>query len=95
MEENVENVTEELVDTPEVSADDIMQAETVFFVIKDLNGAFRAITDVSQKLELARTANLNDIYSGCRDIVRAVDTRQTAEMVVSILSSAAKQQTQE
>lgn len=85
-----ENVTEEIVDTPEVSAEqnDVIQAETVFFVIKDTNGSFRAITDVSQKLELARAANLQDVYTGCRDIVRAVDIRQTADTVMSLIANA-------
>lgn len=66
----------------------VLQAETVFFVIKDANGSFRAVTDVSQKIELARAANLQDVYTGCRDIVRAVDIRQTADTVMSLIANA-------
>jgi len=73
-------------------AEDIIKAETVFFVVKNTDGSFRALTDVSTKIELARPANLNDIRFGCGELVRAIDARQTADTVVALLAAAIKKQ---
>lgn len=101
MEENLEN-TENL-ETPAVEsaveettpADDVLKAETVFFVVKDQNGSFRAITNVAQKIELARPATLQDIRQGCNDLSKTIDIRQTAETVALIMASAMKKQSEE
>jgi hypothetical protein len=95
MTENMENQgvveSEDLVEDT-VSEDNIIKAETVFFVVKNTDGSFRALTDVSTKIELARPANLNDIRFGCGELVRAIDARQTADTVVALLASAIKKQ---
>lgn len=73
-------------------ADDIIKAETVFFVVKNTDGSFKAITNVGQKIELARPANLQDIRLGCHEIGRALDARQTADTVLALLAAASKKQ---
>jgi len=65
--------------------------EDGFFVVKDLNGTFRVITDVSKKFEIQRQASLLDIRSAAKDIASAISTRETAEMVVALLNQSNKQ----
>jgi hypothetical protein len=93
-ETNQEVVSENTGDAVENTdlADDVVNAETVFFVVKNTDGSFRALTDVSTKIKLARPANLNDIRFGCGELVRAIDARQTADTVVALLASAIKKQ---
>lgn len=96
-ENNVETTEAAAVESAEAventtPADDVIKAETVFFVIKNPNGSFKAITDVSQKIELARPANLQDIRLGCHEIGRALDARQTADTVIALLAAASKKQ---
>lgn len=96
-ENNVETTEAAAVESAEAventtPADDVIKAETVFFVIKSPNGSFKAITDVSQKIELARPANLQDIRLGCHEIGRALDARQTADTVIALLAAASKKQ---
>ncbi len=92
--EDTETTSAEYVETVENTdtADDAIKAETVFFVVKNTDGSFRALTDVATKIELARPANLNDIRFGCGEIVRAIDARQTADTVVALLAAAIKKQ---
>ena len=92
--ETTESTSVESVETVEnaTSTDNVIKAETVFFVVKNTDGSFRALTDVSTKIELARPANLNDIRFGCGELVRAIDARQTADTVVALLASAIKKQ---
>lgn len=92
--ETADSATIESVETAENNSltDDIVKAETVFFVVKNTDGSFRALTDVATKIELARPANLNDIRFGCGEIVRAIDARQTADTVVALLAAAIKKQ---
>ena len=85
--ENVEESTTQ----DEVKEDEPQKVETLFFVVKDLNGTFRVITDVSKKLEIQRQASLLDIRNAARDISAAISTRETAEMVVAFLNQANKQ----
>ena len=66
-------------------ANDIIKAETVFFIVKNTDGSFKAITNVAQKIELARPATIQDIRTGCREIYEAVDTRYMAEMVAGLV----------
>ena len=91
---NQEVVSEDTDTTVEnaVSADDVIKAETVFFVVKNADGSFKAITNVGQKIELARPANLQDIRLGCHEIGRALDARQTADTVLALLAAASKKQ---
>jgi hypothetical protein len=90
MTENMENV-EESTTQDEAKEDEPQKVETLFFVVKDLNGTFRVITDVSKKLEIQRQASLLDIRNAARDISAAISTRETAEMVVAFLNQANKQ----
>ena len=90
MTENMESV-EESTPQDEVKEDGSQKVETLFFVVKDLNGTFRVITDVSKKFEIQRQASLLDIRSAAKDIASAISTRETAEMVVSLLNQANKQ----
>jgi len=73
-------------------ADDTIKAETVFFVVKNTDGSFKAITNVGQKIELARPANLQDIRLGCHEIGKALEARQTADTVLALLAAASKKQ---
>lgn len=90
MSENMEN-TEEIIPQEEAKQDEAEKVETLFFVVKDLNGTFRVITDVSKKLEIQRPASLLDIRTAARDISSAISTRETAEMVVAFLNQSNKQ----
>jgi hypothetical protein len=90
MTENMENV-EESTQEDTVKEEGSEKVETLFFVVKDLNGTFRVITDVSKKLEIQRQASLLDIRTAARDISSAISTRETAEMVVAFLNQANKQ----
>ncbi len=81
MSENIDSV-----ESTEVSAPEAIEVETVFFVIKDKDGSFKVVTDISKKLKLDRQANINDIRLGCQEISRIMDIRQTAETVVSLLN---------
>jgi hypothetical protein len=82
MSENIDSV-----ESTEVSAEEAIEVETVFFVIKDKDGFFKVVTDISKKLKLDRQANINDIRLGCQEISRIMDIRQTAETVVSLLNA--------
>jgi hypothetical protein len=82
MSENIDSV-----ESTEVSAPEAIEVETVFFVIKDKDGFFKVVTDISKKLKLDRQANINDIRLGCQEISRIMDIRQTAETVVSLLNA--------
>lgn len=92
--ESVETASTESVEAADNSApaDDVIKAETVFFVVKNTDGSFKAITNVGQKIELARPANLQDIRLGCHEIGRALDARQTADTVLALLAAASKKQ---
>jgi hypothetical protein len=82
MSENTDSV-----ESTEVPAPEAIEVETVFFVIKDKDGFFKVVTDISKKLKLDRQANINDIRLGCQEISRIMDIRQTAETVVSLLNA--------
>ena len=82
MSENTDSV-----ESTETAVPEAVEVETVFFVVKDKDGFFKVITDISKKLKLDRHANLTDIRLGCQEISRAMDIRQTAETVVSLLNA--------
>ena len=82
MSENIDSV-----ESTEVAAPEAIEVETVFFVIKDKDGFFKVVTDISKKLKLDRQANINDIRLGCQEISRIMEIRQTAETVVSLLNA--------
>ena len=82
MSENIDSI-----ESTEVAAPEAIEVETVFFVIKDKDGFFKVVTDISKKLKLDRQANINDIRLGCQEISRIMDIRQTAETVVSLLNA--------
>lgn len=82
MSENIDSV-----ESTEVAAPEAIEVETVFFVIKEKDGFFKVVTDISKKLKLDRQANINDIRLGCQEISRIMDIRQTAETVVSLLNA--------
>ena len=82
MSENIDSV-----ESTEVAAPEAIEVETVFFVIKDKDGSFKVVTDISKKLKLDRQANINYIRLGCQEISRIMDIRQTAETVVSLLNA--------
>lgn len=82
MSENIDSVK-----STEVTVPEAIEVETVFFVIKDKDGFFKVVTDISKKLKLDRQANINDIRLGCQEISRIMDIRQTAETVVSLLNA--------
>jgi hypothetical protein len=71
----------------EASAEDVViEAETVFLVVKDKNGLFRALTDVTTKINAERSASLLDIRNACRDIASSIQTHETAQVVVALLN---------
>lgn len=76
------------VDTPEKI--EAIKSETVFLVIKDKDGSFKVITDISQKIELSRPATMQDIKQGCLEIVKSIEIRQTAETTASMIVSMIK-----
>lgn len=82
MSENIDSI-----ESTEVAAPEAIEVETVFFVIKDKDGFFKVVTDISKKLKLDRQASINDIRLGCQEISRIMDIRQTAETVVSLLNA--------
>ena len=82
MSENIDSV-----ESTEVPAPEAIEVETVFFVIKDKDGSFKVVTDISKKLKLDRQANISDIRLGCQEISRIMDIRQTAETVVLLLNA--------
>lgn len=75
-------------ESTEAPQDDVLQAETVFLVVKDKNGLFRALTDVSTKISADRTANLIDIRNACRDIASSIQVHETAQVVVAAIMKA-------
>jgi len=85
MSENIDSV--ESIETAAPEAVEAIEVETVFFVIKDKDGFFKVVTDISKKLKLDRQANITDIRLGCQEISRAMDIRQAAETVVSLLNA--------
>jgi len=100
MSENIDSV--ESTETAAPEAVEAIEVETVFFVIKDKDGFFKVVTDISKKLKLDRQANITDISKklkldrqanitdirlGCQEISRAMDIRQAAETVVSLLNA--------
>lgn len=66
--------------------DIVIEAETVFLVVKDKNGLFRALTDVTTKINADRSASLLDIRNACRDIASSIQTHETAQVVVALLN---------
>jgi hypothetical protein len=66
--------------------DTVIEAETVFLVVKDKNGLFRALTDVTTKINADRSASLIDIRNACRDIASSIQTHETAQVVVALLN---------
>ena len=82
MSENIDSI-----ESTEVTAPEVVEVETVFFVIKDKDGFFKVVTDISKKLKLDRQASITDIRLGCQEISRAMDIRQTAETVVALLNA--------
>jgi hypothetical protein len=76
------------------SVDDALKVETLFFIVKDLDGSYKAITDISKKIELSRSATIQDIRTGCQDIVRAIDIRQSSETTALMVASIIKNQAQ-
>jgi len=75
----------EAVETPAETA--VVEAETVFLVVKEKNGLFRALTDVTTKINADRSASLVDIRTACRDIAAAIQTHETAQVVVALLKN--------
>jgi len=69
-----------------VSEDVVIEAETVFLVVKDKSGLFRALTDVTTKINADRSASLLDIRNACRDIASSIQTHETAQVVVALLN---------
>jgi hypothetical protein len=70
----------------EPAEDAVIEAETVFLVVKDKNGLFRALTDVTTKINADRSASLLDIRNACRDIASSIQTHETAQVVVALLN---------
>jgi hypothetical protein len=83
-EKMTEDTNLENIDSPtEVS---VIEAETVFLIVKEKNGLFRAITDISTKISAERSASLIDIRNACRDIASSIQTHETAQVVVALLN---------
>ena len=81
-------MTEENNNQETTTEKEALKVDTMFLVIKDHNGQYQAISDVSQPVNADRSANIGDVRLGCQEIVRAIDIRQTADTVVGLLNSA-------
>lgn len=67
-----------------------LDAETAFIMIKQLNGTWKATTDLSTTLLVGRTSTRNDIKTGTRDIHTFLSEDDLANTVASkILASTA------
>lgn len=58
-------------------------AETAFIMVKQLNGVWKATTDLTTALLVGRTANRNDIKTATRDIHSFLTDDDLANMIVS------------
>jgi hypothetical protein len=62
-------------------------AETAFIIVKELDGSFRATTDLASSFLVARDANRADIRQACRELSEAIAQDELAERVAARLQS--------
>jgi len=60
-------------------------AETAFIIVKELDGSFRATTDLTSAFFVARDATRADIRQACRDLSEAIAQDELSERVVARL----------
>ena len=62
-------------------------AETAFIIVKELDGSFRATTDLTSAFFVARDATRADIRQACRDLSEAISQDELSERVVARLKA--------
>ena len=62
-------------------------AETAFIIVKELDGSFRATTDLASAFLVARDANRADIRQACRELSEAISQDELAERVMARLKA--------
>lgn len=58
-----------------------ISAETAFIIVKELDGTFRATTDLTSAFTVARDADRLDIKSGCHEIHQVIAQEELAERI--------------
>jgi hypothetical protein len=65
--------------------------ETCFMVVLDLDGGSRVLLDPNERFSARRTANAKDVYPTLANILADFQGMKTAEAVVSMQASLARQ----
>lgn len=80
----VENNEETPTEAPQTPA---LAGTTAFIVIRKPNGSWQVVTELSQPFAVAQSATILDIKQGCREVLGAIQTSETAWAVVNQLKS--------
>lgn len=76
-------MSEGAVDTTQEQPD----AETAFIIVKELDGSFRATTDLSMAILVNREANRADIRLACKELSEVISHEDLALTIASTLAS--------
>lgn len=59
------------------------EAETAFFIIKEWDGSWKAITDIPEDFTIQRAAFRHDVKTGCREIYELLAEDDLANTLAS------------
>jgi predicted RNase H-related nuclease YkuK (DUF458 family) len=58
-------------------------AETAFFIVKELDGSWKAMTDIPEAFTIQREAFRHDVKTGCREIYELLAEDDLANSISS------------
>ena len=64
-----------------------IKAQTAVLIIKEPDGSFKAMNDLTVELELDYTATRQDIKTACQEVLDAINRDAVSETVLAKLSS--------
>ena len=64
----------------------MIEVDTAFLVVKSTDGTFSAFTDIKTEITTKRTAGELDIKTGSQELVDAIQLRNIARIVASVVT---------
>lgn len=82
--------------TPEEAArlEDARKALTAFLIVVESDGTSWATNDVNMDLVLERPPTLGDMYRGCAEVMKDIETSEAAQKSVTLMMQAQAQMAQ-
>ena len=87
-------MTDETTNEAPVVEEQRPDSETAFIIVREWNGGWRVITDMSSAFSIARDADRSDVKTGISDLNRFLNNDELANMVASKLSAANRPESQ-